>query len=264
MYVRVENLGEHALGNPLGQWVTLPASQADLEQTMRDDLRIAPGTEREHYMLSDVRRHVHLRPLWGFEYDQYRDLYTLNAIAQKAALADAAEIEIVGAYVQGTGGANANALLNIWSQAENIAFREYCYEDRACDDAAGPSRFARVSKEENLGYTLLEKTKLGELLDEKGLWAFFDVRGFGAETASRDHLILLDNGYIDVPASPVDRNRFGPKELIASIGKGWEKAVSERKEGIPSLSGECRSAQQASRALNDGRADERAKEGDAR
>lgn len=163
--VFVTNLGRYNEGDLVGEWLTLPATEADIQATFDT---IGLNDEYEEYFLTDWECEFE-----GITISEYSNLHHLNKLAEKLENCD--QLDVV------------EALMDVWG-----------YELKEAMDEVDNCSFIYLEKntfmsdEENLAYSLVDS--IGDLectLGEK-IENYFDFEKFGRELSWDLDSILED------------------------------------------------------------------------
>ena len=139
----------------------------------------------------------------------------LNVIAK---LIGEEEHPNVEAYIETNGNVTLSELANLFMQEEEIPF--YPYEFEGSDN---PEVMDRLSNEEKLGYTIIERNiELKRLLENTMLPSgsvmdFIDVTNIGRDYSYSGYADLYENGYLDKKSSGPDLTYYTLEEIRAEI-----------------------------------------------
>lgn len=92
MKIYLTNLGKYNEGELLGEWVTLPASEEELEAVLE---RIGINKEYEEYFITDYETDVD-----GLKIGEYDNLEELNELAETLENMSKEELEVVGVMLE--------------------------------------------------------------------------------------------------------------------------------------------------------------------
>lgn len=93
--VFVTNLGKYNEGELIGEWVSLPISESELEEVLE---RIGINEQYEEYFITDYETELD-----GLNVDEYSNISELNELAEQLAELDEYDLEKVGAIVEAYG-----------------------------------------------------------------------------------------------------------------------------------------------------------------
>ena len=125
----VTNLGKYNEGELIGEWVSLPIDESELEEVLE---RIGINEEYEEYFITDYETEFD-----GLDIDEYSNIEELNELAAQLENFDEYDLEKIGAIVEGCGIALQDAIDNIddytyysGKTLEDVAYEivEECYE----------------------------------------------------------------------------------------------------------------------------------------
>lgn len=248
--VCIGNYGYYNEGELRDRWITLPKTDAEIQQFLTDNS--LQDAQHEEIYISDYDGIP-----FGFDYgtifSECTHLDDLNLLAKQMELRpDAVERvqEVLDTGCDAPG--NIIELMNLVEQADEIPFYSYEYSDMYNKDSWGQTCLDRLSNEENYGYTLLEGTPLMELLEQNSAaMSAFDVGEYGRQCAESDYVTLSDEGYLDNTQDMPDLDYYSREELLEMITEEWDK---EHESDAPqeqeySLSSEQRDMSKAKDAL---------------
>ena len=127
--VFITNLGKYNEGELIGEWVSLPVDESELEEVLE---RIGINEEYEEYFITDYETEFD-----GLKVDEYSNIEELNELAEQLESLDEYDIEKVGAIVEAYGADIKDAIENIddytyysGMSLEDVAYEivEECYE----------------------------------------------------------------------------------------------------------------------------------------
>lgn len=230
--VYVANLGKYVEGWDVGDWITLPVPQAELDRFLRDavGLELDPETAfekgmrgepvYEEYEIHDYDFDKGLAAI-GYRPGPYTNLDDLNILA--ATLENLSEYELEAlrlCFEQDCSLDEPLELANLALQADEIPYFAYSIQ--------GTGNAVSLSAESKIGYTLLEGSSAMEELERLGLSDYFDVEKYG-----RDHgynCVTGDHGWLDCTMDLPDSDFYDReeiKELIEHRHEGFFKPLSE-------------------------------------
>lgn len=236
--VYVDNLGKYNEGDPVGGWLELPVSQAELDRFLRDrlglDLDPQAAFEKglrgepvyEEFAIHDTDIMVD-----GLDYQpgEWTSLEDLNILAATLADHHEANLEAVSLCAdQLASDLSPLQYANLVVQADEIPFFSYDFE--------GVEYSQDWSNEEKLGYTLMEDSPVKEYLEEKDMIEYFDFKKYGREHSY--DCTLVDNGYLDNVADYPDVDFYDKDELKEMIedehGEDFFKSLKdiEKEKGV--------------------------------
>ena len=127
--VFITNLGKYNEGELIGEWVSLPVDESELEEVLE---RIGINEEYEEYFITDFETEID-----GLNVDEYSNIEELNELAAQLESLDEYDIEKVGAIIEAYGTELQEAIENIDNYTyysgmslEDVAYEivEECYE----------------------------------------------------------------------------------------------------------------------------------------
>ena len=127
--VFVTNLGKYNEGELIGEWVSLPVDESELEEVLE---RIGINEEYEEYFITDYETELD-----DLDIDEYSNISELNELAAQLESLDEYDLEKVGAIVEGCGISLQDAIDNIddytyysGKTLEDVAYEivEECYD----------------------------------------------------------------------------------------------------------------------------------------
>ena len=92
MKIYLTNLGKYNEGELVGEWVTLPATEEELEAVFE---RIGINEEYEEYFITDYETDID-----GLKIGEYDNLEELNELAETLENMDENELEVVGVMLE--------------------------------------------------------------------------------------------------------------------------------------------------------------------
>lgn len=126
--VFVTNLGKYNEGELIGEWVSFPVDESELEEALE---RIGINEQYEEYFITDYETELD-----GLNVDEYSNISELNELAAQLADLDEYDLEKVGAIIEAYGADLQEAIDNIddytyysGMSLEDVAFEivEECY-----------------------------------------------------------------------------------------------------------------------------------------
>lgn len=127
--VFITNLGKYNEGELIGEWVSLPVDESELEEVLE---RIGINEEYEEYFITDFETEID-----GLNVDEYSNIEELNELAEQLESLDEYDLEKVGAIIETHGIDLKEAIENIddytyysGMSLEDVAYEivEECYE----------------------------------------------------------------------------------------------------------------------------------------
>ncbi len=127
--VFITNLGKYNEGELIGEWVSLPVDENELEEVLEC---IGINEEYEEYFITDFETEID-----GLNVDEYSNIEELNELAAQLESLDEYDIEKVGAIIEAHGIDLKEAIENIddytyysGMSLEDVAYEivEECYE----------------------------------------------------------------------------------------------------------------------------------------
>ena len=103
--VFITNLGKYNEGELIGEWVSLPVDESELEEVLE---RIGINEEYEEYFITDYETEFD-----GLKVDEYSNIEELNELAEQLESLDEYALEKVGAIVEAYGADLKEAIENI-------------------------------------------------------------------------------------------------------------------------------------------------------
>lgn len=212
----LENLSLYAEGKSNGEWIRLPQEENELRKIYG---KIA-GVDGAETFITDfsVRDDcMYARKIIG----EWSNVFELNTIASLIGDEPHPSIE---AYMQ----ENEPTLLefaNLFMQEEEIPF--YSYEFEGSDN---PEVMERLSKEEKMGYTMLESNlELKNMLEDiplgnANVMSYLDVEAVGRDLSLSGDVTLTESGYFD--------ERMGVPDLTSYSWKMIRDELAKQTEGL--------------------------------
>ena len=119
--IYIANIGKYNEGELVGEWVTLPASNEELEELFvnikvghyDEDGDYIPGYYENGVIYEEVAIHDHESDIPGLEINEYSDIAELNEIAEELDKLDEYEAETLSAIIEATGDDLESALNHI-------------------------------------------------------------------------------------------------------------------------------------------------------
>lgn len=127
--VFITNLGKYNEGELIGEWVSLPVDENELEEVLE---RIGINEQYEEYFITDFETEID-----GLNVDEYSNISELNELAEQLESLDEYDLEKVGAIIEAYGAELQEAIENIddytyysGMSLEDVAYEivEECYE----------------------------------------------------------------------------------------------------------------------------------------
>ena len=127
--VFITNLGKYNEGELIGEWVSLPVDESELEEVLE---RIGINEEYEEYFITDFETEID-----GLNVDEYSNIEELNELAEQLENLDEYDLEKVGAIIEAYGADLQEAIEDIDNYTyyngktlEEVAYEivEECYE----------------------------------------------------------------------------------------------------------------------------------------
>lgn len=221
----VGNLASYTEGKLEGEWISLPQKEKDLKATIaaisrngKDEIAIMDYSFR-----SDCR---YLEQC----FNEWSNIAGLNVIAHLIGEEEHPKVE---AYIDNNAGLPISKIANLFMQEEAIPF--YPYEFEGSDN---PEVMNRLSVEEKMGYTILERNiELKRLLESTMLPSgsvmdFIDVTNIGRDYSYSGYAALYDEGYFDISESGPDLNYYTIEEIAEEIAEQEQEVEEKREEEI--------------------------------
>ena len=120
--VFVTNLGKYNEGELIGEWVSLPVDESELEEVLE---RIGINEEYEEYFITDYETEFD-----GLKVDEYSNIEELNELAAQLESLDEYDLEKVGAIVEAYGAELQEAIDDIdnYTYYSGKTLKEVAYE----------------------------------------------------------------------------------------------------------------------------------------
>ena len=220
----VGNLTSYVEGKLEGEWISLPQKEEDLKaaiaaisQNGKDEIAIMDYSFRPDC--------VYLKDC----INEWSKATELNTIAKLIGDEEHSKVE---AYINTTSGLSLSEIANLFMQEDEIPFYEYEFEG-----SDNPEVVNRLSNEEKMGYTLLERN--GEL---KRQLEMMEIGGSSAllylniEAIGRDYSFsgatLYENGYYNMSESGPDLSYYTMEEIAEEIAAQEQELEEKREEEI--------------------------------
>lgn len=225
--VYLENLAAYAAGDMKGEWISLPQKEEALRELVS-----GIANPEEEVMISDVSVREdcgYMREIIG----EWSNVYDLNLIAQM--LGDEPH-PAVQAYIETQNTPTVEELANLLFQEDEIPF--YPYEFENCDD---PELMGRLSEEEKMGYTMLEKDpELKAALENmqigtSNVMSYIDVEAVGRDLFLSDYVYVSEGGYYDKQEEGPNLGAYTLREIRRNLAEkepsaGQRQAQAQQKE----------------------------------
>lgn len=156
------NLGKYNEGYLIGDWVTLPVDDDELEEVKK---RIGINEYYEEWFITDYESDID-----GVEVNEYSDIEALNEIAEMLEELDDADIEIIGALM-----------------SEGYSF------DEAIDKKDDVIIFVDCEDMEDVARNYIEETGMLDDVPEH-LANYFDYESFGRDMSFEGHFVFTNSG----------------------------------------------------------------------
>lgn len=120
--VFVTNLGKYNEGELIGEWVSLPVDENELEEVLE---RIGINEEYEEYFITDFETEFD-----GLKVDEYSNIEELNELAEQLESLDEYDLEKIGAIIEAYGAELKKAIENIddYTYYSGKTLEEVAYE----------------------------------------------------------------------------------------------------------------------------------------
>ncbi len=120
--VFITNLGKYNEGELIGEWVSLPVDENELEEVLE---RIGINEEYEEYFITDYETEFD-----GLKVDEYSNIEELNELAEQLERLDEYDLEKVGAIVEAYGADLKEAIENIddYTYYSGMSLEDVAYE----------------------------------------------------------------------------------------------------------------------------------------
>lgn len=163
--VALTNLGKYNEGELVYEWLTLPATDEEIEETLN---AIGINEQYEEYFITDWECDIE-----GLHISEYSSLERLNEMAEM--LEECGDIELVQALMEAFGYELEEAI-------ENIDKNMYIYLDKN----------TLMSDEENLAYSFIESIGDLECAVGERISYYFDYESFGRDLRYDLDMLLED------------------------------------------------------------------------
>ena len=215
--VYVANLGKYNEGNLKGGWITLPASNQQLAEFLKDTVGI--NERYEEYAIHDVDLSALPAELSNnLNIGEYSNLEYLNMLAYEMENRTNMEQVAIGAYLQNTEAVSGDELLNLVAQADEIPLSSYDYEyaNTISNVHFGQTNVQWNSKEKNYAYHALEiyHPELNAALDAADTHGCFDYEEWGRLEAAANYVTLYDEYFYDGSIDGPDLDYYSHEELL--------------------------------------------------
>lgn len=220
----VGNLAAYTEGKLEGKWISLPQKETALKSAIteisrngKDEIIIMDYSFRPDCMC--------LKTCFG----EWSNVMELNIIANLIGDEDHFKVE---AYLDSNTGLSLAEIANLFMQEEEIPFHDYEF-----DGSNNKMLMDRLSKEEKMGYTILErdmelKNQLETMaLGESNVLAYLDIEAIGRDFAM-NRAILYDYGYYDVSESGPDLSYYTMEEIAEEFAEAQQEVEEKREEEI--------------------------------
>ena len=207
--VWIGNLGKYNEGELVGDWLELPKTKDEIDKFLKENVGLQitqkevdealtkDGVCYEEYMINDYETDL---PVHIGEYESLKELNLLAKIAENVENMDAVE-----AFLEAEGEVNAEELMNIMLQEDDIPFYEY---------EATEGNYRTLSNAEKYGLMKAEWTGVSEILEKNNITSYFDYEGYGYDDELSGYVDFYDNGYLDRTAmSEVNMRLYSIKEI---------------------------------------------------
>jgi hypothetical protein len=105
--IALTNLGKYNEGELVFEWLELPASDEEIQETFKK-IGVAEGSRYEEYFISDFETDID-----GLDVGEYENLEELNELAERIDNLDTEELEIFQALMESVSSNIGNALDNV-------------------------------------------------------------------------------------------------------------------------------------------------------
>ena len=218
--VWIGNLGKYNEGELVGEWLSLPVTDKELESFLRekvglqltqkevDESLAKNGVCYEEYMINDYETDLPIKV------SEYSNLNMLNLLAK--ASERVTNMEAVEAYIECENTDDIEEIINIMLQEDRIPYYTYGIENDT------------LSKEEKYGMQKAEMMGLTELLQKHNIENYFDYEAYGNEDDLSGYVELFDEGYIDrSETNAVDLHLYSSEEIKEELSD--EEIVENQK-----------------------------------
>lgn len=218
--VWIGNLGKYNEGELVGEWLSLPVTDKELENFLRekvglqltqkevDESLAKNGICYEEYMINDYETDLPIKV------SEYSNLNMLNLLAK--ASERVTNMEAVEAYIECENTDDIEEIINIMLQEDRIPYYTYGIENDT------------LSKEAKYGMQKAEMMGLTELLQKHNIENYFDYEAYGDEDDLSGYVELFDEGYIDrSETNAVDLHLYSSEEIKEELSD--EEIVENQK-----------------------------------
>lgn len=218
--VWIGNLGKYNEGELVGEWLSLPVTDKELENFLRekvglqltqkevDESLAKNGICYEEYMINDYETDLPIKV------SKYSNLNMLNLLAK--ASERVTNMEAVEAYIECENTDDIEEIINIMLQEDRIPYYTYGIENDT------------LSKEAKYGMQKAEMMGLTELLQKHNIENYFDYEAYGNEDDLSGYVELFDEGYIDrSETNAVDLHLYSSEEIKEELSD--EEIVENQK-----------------------------------
>ena len=218
--VWIGNLGKYNEGELVGAWLSLPVTDKELENFLRekvglqltqkevDESLAKNGICYEEYMINDYETDLPIKV------SEYSNLNMLNLLAK--ASERVTNMEAVEAYIECENTDDIEEIINIMLQEDRIPYYTYGIENDT------------LSKEAKYGMQKAEMMGLTELLQKHNIENYFDYEAYGNEDDLSGYVELFDEGYIDrSETNAVDLHLYSSEEIKEELSD--EEIVENQK-----------------------------------
>lgn len=218
--VWIGNLGKYNEGELVGEWLSLPVTDKELENFLRekvglqltqkevDESLAKNGICYEEYMINDYETDLPIKV------SEYSNLNMLNLLAK--ASERVTNMEAVEAYIECENTDDIEEIINIMLQEDRIPYYTYSIENDT------------LSKEAKYGMQKAEMMGLTELLQKHNIENYFDYEAYGNEDDLSGYVELFDEGYIDrSETNAVDLHLYSSEEIKEELSD--EEIVENQK-----------------------------------
>lgn len=218
--VWIGNLGKYNEGELVGEWLSLPVTDKELENFLRekvglqltqkevDESLAKNGICYEEYMINDYETDLPIKV------SEYSNLNMLNLLAK--ASERVTNMEAVEAYIECENTDDIEEIINIMLQEDRIPYYTYGIENDT------------LSKEAKYGMQKAEMMGLTELVQKHNIENYFDYEAYGNEDDLSGYVELFDEGYIDrSETNAVDLHLYSSEEIKEELSD--EEIVENQK-----------------------------------
>ena len=221
----VGNLASYVEGKLEGEWISLPQKEKDLKAAIaaiskngKDEIAIMDYSFR-----SDC---VYLKDC----INEWSKATELNIIAKLIGDEEHSKVE---AYLNTTSGLSLSEIANLFMQEDEIPFYDYKFEG-----SNNEMLMKRLSDEEKMGYTLLERNvelkRQLEMVEIGGSSALFylNIEAIGRDYSYSGFATLYENGYYNMSESGPDLSYYTMEEIAEEIAEQEQELEEKREEEI--------------------------------